>query len=133
MRAFEFPELEQDLQRQSAAIREGVPADRVTLLSESLDVPFSQVLGWLDIPPATMARRIKAGRLGRSESERTIRLARLLERASDVFGGLDRGRTWLQSPQVALGGVTPLQFAETEPGAAEVERLIGRIEHGIPA
>lgn len=130
---FDFPELGQDVQRQSDAIREGVPVARVTVLSESLDVPFSEVLGWLDIPPATMARRVKSGRLGRSESERALRLGRLLGRASDVFGGLDRGRRWLQEPQFALGGATPLQYAETEPGALEVERLIGRIEHGIPA
>lgn len=132
-RPFDFPELSEDVLRQSDAIREGVPVNRVTVLSESLDVPLADVLGWLDIPPATMARRVKAGRLGRSEGERTLRLARLLARASDVFGGLERGRTWLQKPQYALGGATPLQFAETEPGALEVERLIGRIEHAIPA
>lgn len=132
-RDFEFPELRQDTRGLVESIREGVPAARVTLLSESLDVPFSEVLGWLDIPPATMARRMKSGRLGRSEGERAVRLARLLDRASGVFGSLDRGREWLRAPQFALGGVVPLRFAETEPGAAEVERLLGRIEHGIPA
>lgn len=120
------------MQRLVGTLREGLPTDRVVLLSESLDIPFTEVIGWLDIPPATMARRMKTGRLGRSESERAIRLARLVGRASEVFGGLARGREWLRKPQAALGGATPLTFAETEPGAVQVEQLIGRIEHGIP-
>jgi uncharacterized protein (DUF2384 family) len=31
----------------------------------------------------------------------------------------------------ALGWRTPIDFAQTEPGAREVENLIGRIEHGV--
>ena len=132
LRQFDFPELGQDVQRLVGTLREGLPADRVTLLSESLGVPFAEVLGWLAIPPATMARRTTSGRLDRDESERTYRLARLIARASEVFGSLQAGREWLTSPQYALGGPTPLAFADTEPGAREVEHLLGRIEHGIP-
>ena len=31
----------------------------------------------------------------------------------------------------ALGGATPLDFAKTEPGAREVENVLGRLEHGV--
>ncbi|HEX9285718.1 MAG TPA: antitoxin Xre/MbcA/ParS toxin-binding domain-containing protein, partial [Thermoanaerobaculia bacterium] len=31
----------------------------------------------------------------------------------------------------ALGLVSPLAMTKTEPGAIEVERLIGRTEHGV--
>jgi uncharacterized protein (DUF2384 family) len=31
----------------------------------------------------------------------------------------------------ALGGRSPLDFAQTEPGAREVENVIGRLEHGV--
>jgi hypothetical protein len=31
----------------------------------------------------------------------------------------------------ALGGAVPLAVARTELGALEVERLIGRLEHGV--
>jgi len=32
---------------------------------------------------------------------------------------------------VGLGGETPLEYAETEVGAREVEDLLGRIEYGV--
>jgi putative toxin-antitoxin system antitoxin component (TIGR02293 family) len=38
---------------------------------------------------------------------------------------------WLKSPQKALGGKTPLEYSDTEPGAREVEDLLGRLEHGV--
>ena len=44
---------------------------------------------------------------------------------------IENGRRWLASPQVGLGGAIPLEFAETEVGAREVENLLGRIEYGV--
>ena len=87
----------------------------------------------LSIPTSTLNRRRKAGRLDRDESERAYRLARLVDRAADVFGSVESGVEWLKRPQFALGGVTPLTYADTEPGAREVENVLGRIEHGVAA
>jgi len=44
---------------------------------------------------------------------------------------LEAGRRWLTSRQFGLGGAVPLEYAETEVGAREVEDLLGRIEHGV--
>ena len=66
-----------------------------------------------------------------SESERIYRIARLYDRAVEVFGGKEMGRKWLKGPAWALGNVPPLEFAETELGAQEVDDLLGRIEHGV--
>jgi len=38
---------------------------------------------------------------------------------------------WLTSAQPALGGAVPLDLAKSEVGAREVERLVGRLEHGV--
>lgn len=116
-----------------AALKAGLPADRVETLRASLEVTTGRVAELLNIPSSTLARRRQSGRLDRDESERTYRVAHLLERASEVLGSLDRARAWLKGPQYALGGQAPLAFADTEPGAREVEDLLGRIAHGIPA
>ena len=54
------------------------------------------------------------------------------QRTKEVFEDLERAREWLKSPQFALGGEIPLEYADTEPGAQIVEDLLGRIEHGTP-
>ena len=48
-----------------------------------------------------------------------------------AWGAEEAARRWLSSPQVGLGGALPLEYAETEVGAREVENLLGRIEYGV--
>lgn len=76
-------------------------------------------------------RRRKEGRLQTDESERLFRIAALYDRAIEVLGDQERAEAWLKAPQKALGMKTPLQYAETELGAREVENLLGRLEYGI--
>lgn len=81
-------------------------------------------------PPCTGG----AGRgVWRDESDRAVRFGRLLLRAREVFGDAADARLWLGSPQVGLGGAVPLDYAETEVGAREVEDLLGRIDHNVYA
>ena len=128
-----FPELDRPVETVIASLRTGLPADRIETLRATLDLSMNRLAAVLSIPPSTLSRRRKEGRLDRDESERTFRLARLVERAAQMAGSVDGGVRWLKAPQYALGDQAPLDYADTEPGARVVENLIGRIEHGIPA
>jgi len=55
----------------------------------------------------------------------------LFDRALQVLHSQDRVQLWFKSAQKGLGGKTPLEYADTEPGAREVEDLFGRLEHGV--
>jgi putative toxin-antitoxin system antitoxin component (TIGR02293 family) len=46
-------------------------------------------------------------------------------------GSLEEARSWLRTPNRALGEASPLEFATTDVGTREVEQLIGRLEHGV--
>ena len=90
---------------------------------------LSSVIG---IPERTLARRKASGKLSLEESERLLRLASVFEDAVDLFeGDVPAAMNWLSTPRKALGDRPPLTYARTEPGAREVENLIGRLEHGI--
>ena len=68
------------------------------------------------------------------ESDRLVRASRVFGRALELFEGDDeQTRRWLTTPATALGGRTPFDLARSEVGGKEVETLIGRLEHGIPA
>jgi len=56
---------------------------------------------------------------------------RLFSRAKQVFGTDENTRRWFNARILALGRKTPLEYAQTEPGAREVENIIGRIEDGV--
>jgi len=85
----------------------------------------------LCIPERTLARRKREGRLTTEESAKLVRLARVIERAEEVFEGLDTGLDWLKSPNASLGGDTPLSLIDTDIGAESVMDTLGRIEHGV--
>jgi putative toxin-antitoxin system antitoxin component (TIGR02293 family) len=113
------------------AIRLGLPVQELDVLQASLDVPMDKLAPKLGISKATLHRRKAQGRLGPEESDRVLRFARLMGTAVRVMEGEDAARRWLNSPQVGLGGAVPLDYAETEVGAREVEDLLGRIEYGV--
>ena len=114
-----------------AAIKGGLRVRELSLLQSSLDIPMERLAPKLGISRATLHRRKAGGRLGPEESDRVVRFARLMGKAIEVFETEENARRWLKSPQVGLGGDVPLDYAETEVGAREVEDLLGRIEYGV--
>ena len=112
-------------------IRRGIPYKTVTSLRACLDVSELKFAGVTQIGFRTLARRKKEGRLGIDESERVVRITLLFNQAVDVLGSVEEARTWFKTPNRALGGVTPLDYSDTEPGAREVEDILGRIEQGV--
>jgi putative toxin-antitoxin system antitoxin component (TIGR02293 family) len=127
-----FPELAVDEPAEIVAtVRDGLPTERFEALRELLDVPSGTLAEVVGITPSTLSRRRKRGTFNKEESERLLRVARLALRAIDVLDGLENARKWLTEPARALGGEVPLKFADTEPGAREVERLLTRLDHGV--
>jgi putative toxin-antitoxin system antitoxin component (TIGR02293 family) len=112
-------------------IQKGLRFSELETLQNSIALPFEQLAAKLSISRSTLQRRKAAGRLSPDESDKVIRLSRLLEHATNVFGDIEKARAWLKFPQRGLGGAVPLDYAETEVGAREVDNLLGRIDYGV--
>ncbi len=114
-------------------VKRGIPVAAVERLGQNLGVTLETLGRLTNIAERTLQRRRRdnAGRLKADESERVLRVGLLLDRAVVVLGGIENARAWLNAPCAALGGAAPLSYADTEPGAREVEDLLGRIEHGV--
>lgn len=82
------------------------------------------------VPPATYKRR--AATLKPDESERVERLARVMALAEDAFGSADDARRFLVTPHPELAAERPLDVAQTELGARQVEEILWRMEYGLP-
>ena len=128
------PRVAFDNVRMAAAVAHGLPAGTIQRMAEKLGLPHQRLSQAVNIPLRTLARRLKQRTpLPPDESERVARLGRIVARATEVLGGLERARRWMMERPRGLGGKTPLDFAETEPGARAVEDLLGRLEHGVIA
>jgi putative toxin-antitoxin system antitoxin component (TIGR02293 family) len=122
----------QDNRAMAQRVEEGVPVAEVVQFGKEAGFTTDELARLIRIPPRTHARRVASkSRLKVPEGERAVRIMRLFERAKQVFGTDENTRRWFDSRILALGRKTPLEYAQTEPGAREVENIIGRIEHGV--
>lgn len=112
-------------------VRDGLPFAEFHTMQELLNVTEERMGAWLGMSRATLHRRKKLGTLDRAESDRLVRYARILSHATAALGGLEGARSWLVAPAIAFQGECPLDYADTEIGAREVDALLGRLEHGV--
>jgi putative toxin-antitoxin system antitoxin component (TIGR02293 family) len=99
--------------------------------------------GWLSkgefiniiMPSETTGKRrfanIETNRLDPMESDRLVRMGRIIVEANEIFGDREKAMRWLHKPNRALKDHTPLEMSKTDPGARMVETLLGRISYGI--
>ena len=112
-------------------VRHGIAAGAVDAAVRAVGIGQTDLAKLLDIPERTLARRKKEGTLNRDESGKLVRLARVVERAAEVFEDGQAALDWLKSPNAALGSVSPISLLDTDLGADAVLNTLGRIEHGV--
>lgn len=90
------------------------------------------VLYDLVVPRRTLNhRRARDQRLTSEESDRLARVLRVYARSEEVLDDAEAASRWLRKPNRALQGKTPLELLSSEAGARAVEKVLGRLEHGV--
>ena len=114
-------------------VEEGIPSSTIRFLADSLGLgSIAQTAALVHMSARTAERRVKAkARLSPDESERVVRIIRILRRAEEVLNSKDNARRWMHQPLGIFKGRTPLELSATEPGARAVEQALGRIEYGV--
>ena len=91
-----------------------------------------QEIDWLVIPLRTLQhRRSKREKLTVEESDRVLRVIRLLSQAEAVYGSRERAFGWLRRPVARLQNRAPLDLMRTDTGARIVEELLVQIDEGM--
>lgn len=111
-------------------VRKGMPFAAFRKATSALDLSLRDVEKALGLSSRSLLRR-KSGRLSAVESERILRLVRVVARAEHVLGDRAAALDWLSSSNRALGGDEPVSLLDTELGAKRVLDVLGRIEHGV--
>jgi uncharacterized protein (DUF2384 family) len=55
----------------------------------------------------------------------------LYTRGEEVFGSMDKFKSWVKTPSIIFNGESPLSILDTSIGFDMVLSELGRIEHGI--
>jgi putative toxin-antitoxin system antitoxin component (TIGR02293 family) len=84
------------------------------------------------IPARTLQhRRSRREKLTLEESDRVLRVLRILSSAESVYGNRERALTWLRKPHARLEGRSPLSLVKTDTGSRIVEELLIQIDEGM--
>ena len=114
------------------ATRAGLSVDSLDTLAEELSIQRVAVAKLLGISERTLTRRATSnGRLTAVESDRVVRLARILALAKETLGNMEKASRWLQTSNRALEGDKPINRLDTDIGVRSVEQVLGRIEYGL--
>lgn len=86
----------------------------------------------LVVPKRTLQRRRDgSGRLSSDESNTLMRIVRAIARAEIALDDPEKAERWIRQPNRALRGKRPLDLLTSDMGARAVEKVLGRIEHGV--
>jgi len=111
-------------------IERQLPASSINRLL-TLGVNRSEV-GALVIPLRTLQhRRSRREKLTVEESDRLLRLMRVLSQTEALYGSRERALTWLRRPNPRLGNRSPFELVKTDAGSRIVEELLVQIDEGM--
>ena len=107
-----------------------LPTSSITRLI-SLGITRSEIDA-LVIPLRTLQhRRSRREKLTVDESDRVLRIARLLSHAESVYESRERALAWLRRPHPRLRNRAPLEMSKTDTGSRIVEELLVQIDEGM--
>src|SRR6185295_320831 len=94
-----------DTRRLIESVERGFSYSTFEHFQRNSSLPLDKLSDLVQIPLRTLTRRKAGGRLLPEESDRLLRASRVFGRALELFEGDDEAaRSWLVSPQPALGG-----------------------------
>ncbi|PYN96891.1 MAG: hypothetical protein DMD89_17265 [Candidatus Rokuibacteriota bacterium] len=76
-------------------VRAGLPYAALEAVAARFEISQDKIVRLLALPPRTLARRKKEGRLRADESDRLLRVSRIGALAEETLGNRERAATWL--------------------------------------
>jgi putative toxin-antitoxin system antitoxin component (TIGR02293 family) len=111
-------------------VEEGLPTGCIEELKD-LGLTFTEI-AQIVIPPRTLKHRKARGeRLSTEETERFLRVVKVLKLAERVFGNREKSLDWLRAPDDRMDDRTSLSLISTEAGAQLVEGQLWGIADGV--
>lgn len=114
-----------------ALSRKGLQKKALATLASVMSIPMKEMAELLNLSYKTLGRKRNEDTMDSLSSSLAIEMAQLVARGLSVFGDQDRLQRWLQRPNHALSGQTPLSLLNSPTGIRLVGSILTRIEEGI--
>ncbi len=124
----------QDVYSLIKSTRDGVDYDTFNNLSDKFPLNNSDWSRILNVSERTMQRyKIEKKRFDSIHSERILIIMLLFKKGVEVFESTDNFLKWLNSENVSVGGVKPIDMIDNSFGVNLIKDELIRIEYGVLA
>jgi len=121
------PKSEFDL---ATIVERGLPTSRLDLL-KAHGLTFTEISEVVISPRTLKHRNARQESLSGEETDRLVRVARIVALASTVFGNPQKALKWLRTESDRMGRRRPLSMLRTDAGGRLVESRLWQIDEGI--
>ncbi|WP_214071694.1 antitoxin Xre/MbcA/ParS toxin-binding domain-containing protein [Mucilaginibacter sp. dw_454] len=111
--------------------RQGLPKRGLMALAKRISLTIQEFSNIMHISERTLQRYDDDAIIKTEYAEKAVELARLYTRGEEVFGSLEKFKTWMKTPLYVFSGEAPVSLLDTSVGFDIVFKELGRIEHGI--
>jgi putative toxin-antitoxin system antitoxin component (TIGR02293 family) len=111
-------------------VEKGIPTDSIAFLRHS-GLTFTEVSSIVISPRTLKHRKARGQNLSHEETERVVRVGRVLALADEIFANHDKALLWLRTPDDRLNNRTPLSMLPTEAGGRLIEKMLWQVDEGI--
>ena len=113
--------------------KQGVTKGSLIAFVRFVNFSPDQFARMLPITLRTIQRYSNKEKFNPTVSEHIIQLALLMVKGIEVFGSLQKFKSWFNMPSQALGGKVPSDLVSLKTGAQMVMDELSRIEYGVYA
>ena len=108
----------------------GLPLTAIQSLNDQ-GLTFTEISEIVISPRTLKHRKSRKEKLSSVETDRALRVARIVDLADRVFGSRRKALLWLRSMDDRLENRTPMQMLANESGGRLVESMLWQIDEGI--
>lgn len=113
-------------------IREGVTTKLFTEIQASAPFNLNEWADFLNISGKSLSRYLHDSKAFKAvQSEKIIEMTEVTYKGLEVFGNMDTFKAWLETPNYALGNLTPKKLLKDSYGKELVLAELHRINYGI--
>lgn len=111
---------------------EGLPLESVSAL-KNRGLTYTEISETVISPRTLKHRKARNEPLSHEETDRVVRVARIVSLAEEVFASREKALLWMRTPDDRLENRTPLKMLITESGGRLIENLLWQIDEGVYA
>lgn len=110
----------------------GLAASYLSQFKEAFSLGLSQIASILSSSEPTLYRRIKENKsLPKQEAIKLLEATDMFFYGEEVIGSREDFFKWMELPNTALGGLTPMEVISYPEGISKVRDLLHRIEYSV--